>query len=446
MNTRLRVISFLCGFLILIWIIFFMSRGYFADLEPSVRLWLAKVSLYTLLLCGALAMPLHFRMVIASLFLFFFVAEVGLQAQNIYLDYRYPSQRNGAGLWIYDPLLGWKHGSNVETHYTNKHDRFRISVKTNSKGLRDEEYNYEKKEGVSRILLLGDSVTVGLEVERGDLIDVQLENLLAKDGRYEVINAGVQAYGTDQSFLYLKHEGYRYQPDIVIFGAVYNDPTDNVTIHQGRRGYGKPYFVINKNDELEIKGVPVPKFNTEDGWVTVLPEAATHYQGEQAEGEEEAQEGAALFRSVKKDLGHLLMYQWFKFRIDHSDRARDFFTWVGLKEMETTSTKAESLRIYENRITSRILNAMHQVSESIGARFLVYEFSPGVGEKPERPTEVEIICRELGIPYLNLSDRFFERSTGKRIFCHLHDGHWNAKGHRLAAELIDAYLKKERWI
>lgn len=46
---------------------------------------------------------------------------------------------------------------------------------------------------------------------------------------------------------------------------------------------------------------------------------------------------------------------------------------------------------------------------------------------------------ESGIPVLDLLPRFVEVSKSKRLYWY-HDGHWNAAGHRVAAEEIYKFL------
>src|SRR3989338_7290884 len=96
-------------------------------------------------------------MLFVSLFISLFLIESGFRAQDLYLNFKYPGEKSGIELLQYDPVLGWKNSPNLKKYYTSKKDWFRIQVKTNSKGLRDKEYPYEKKPGVRRILLLGDS-------------------------------------------------------------------------------------------------------------------------------------------------------------------------------------------------------------------------------------------------------------------------------------------------
>ncbi|HYC00986.1 MAG TPA: SGNH/GDSL hydrolase family protein [Candidatus Limnocylindrales bacterium] len=92
---------------------------------------------------------------------------------------------------------------------------FSVIYRTNSKGLRDQEYAYEKPQDRLRILALGDSITFGEGVPYGarftDIPEDELDGL-------EIINASVPGWGLDSELVYLAREGLRYAPDwVVIF-------------------------------------------------------------------------------------------------------------------------------------------------------------------------------------------------------------------------------------
>jgi lysophospholipase L1-like esterase len=98
-------------------------------------------------------------------------------------------------------------------------------VSTNSYGLRNDEFSPRPAGGVVRILCIGDSLTFGNGVRLAETYPKQLEALLnGQHGRrYEVINAGVPAYDTWQEIAYLRDEGLRLAPDVVIVGFYGND-------------------------------------------------------------------------------------------------------------------------------------------------------------------------------------------------------------------------------
>lgn len=97
---------------------------------------------------------------------------------------------------------------------------------TNRLGLRYREVSVEKPQGVFRILSLGESTTHGYAVADNETYSEQLEIRLNENSagqKYQVINAGVPAWSSFQSLLYLREEGIKLQPDMVLFYHEFND-------------------------------------------------------------------------------------------------------------------------------------------------------------------------------------------------------------------------------
>ena len=146
------------------------------------------------------------------------------------------------------PVRGWQLRKN-----SNNPNEFRSkSVRVNSKGIRGQrEYPYQRVKGKRRILILGDSFTFGTEVSDNETYPHYLQELLPDD---EIINMGVFGYGHDQMLLYLKEEGIKYKPDIVMIGYLSCDECRNLLSF---RDYEKPFFKI-KNNKLILKNTPIP--------------------------------------------------------------------------------------------------------------------------------------------------------------------------------------------
>ncbi len=108
-------------------------------------------------------------------------------------------------------------------------DTRKFHLKTNTLGLRDREILFNKAPGVYRILLLGDSTSMGEGVEIDDIYLKRLERLLNRESRHvETINAAIRGYGNDQSFLLYRRLGKRFTPDLVILAFfTQNDFDDN---------------------------------------------------------------------------------------------------------------------------------------------------------------------------------------------------------------------------
>ena len=73
--------------------------------------------------------------------------------------------------------------------------------------------------------------------------------------QWQVLNAGVSGWGTDQEYLYLQAEGFKFAPSIVVLALfVGNDPSENM--FSIRYGLQKPVFL---DTQLTLANVPVPK-------------------------------------------------------------------------------------------------------------------------------------------------------------------------------------------
>jgi lysophospholipase L1-like esterase len=110
-------------------------------------------------------------------------------------------------------------------HYPNRHGRYYgVEIRTNSMGLRDREYALEKPAGKRRIVVIGDSFTLGWGVPFDSIFSKRLEALLNQNGdRYEVINLGVGNYNTTMEVELFKWKGLPLRPDMAVLVYFIND-------------------------------------------------------------------------------------------------------------------------------------------------------------------------------------------------------------------------------
>jgi lysophospholipase L1-like esterase len=97
----------------------------------------------------------------------------------------------------------------------------------NSAGFRDREFPRSKPPGVFRIVAIGDSVTFGSLEEPLESWTKHLERALNERARgvtFEVLNLGVTGYNVTRVAERLRVLGLEYQPDLVLYGYVLNDP------------------------------------------------------------------------------------------------------------------------------------------------------------------------------------------------------------------------------
>lgn len=112
-----------------------------------------------------------------------------------------------------------------------------VDVRINSQGLRDYEYPLTKSPDVYRIMMLGDSTTLGWGDRLEDTIPKILERELNQHRtggkRFEVLNTGVGNYDTVQEVTYYETQGKAFHPDLVILDYFINDPEPVPTEKKG---------------------------------------------------------------------------------------------------------------------------------------------------------------------------------------------------------------------
>ena len=86
---------------------------------------------------------------------------------------------------------------------------------------------------------------------------------------------------------------------------------------------------------------------------------------------------------------------------------------------------------------SRLIQAMNEVCRQARSQFLIVS-CPMDEEKRNR---LKSICSAEEIPYLPLDAAL---SESREPITFPHDPHWNATGHRLAADAIDSFLRQQR--
>ncbi len=139
-----------------------------------------------------------------------------------------------------DPVLNWR----FVPHSVVKDGG--VLYTYNSEGFRDLERRTEKAPGITRVLVVGDSVTEGSGVKFEDLFAVQLQNQLG--GGYEVINLAMSGLNTPQEVHLLEVAGLQYKPDVVVLNFVLNDCDFFSEFHASKR------FLEEKDGKIGLLG------------------------------------------------------------------------------------------------------------------------------------------------------------------------------------------------
>ncbi|MCH8063634.1 MAG: hypothetical protein IH861_14155 [Chloroflexi bacterium] len=341
-----------------------------------------------------------------------------------------------------DPYTGWYLKPDVEGVY--RKSCFESWVEINSEGFRDIEHTVRKEDGVYRIVVLGDSMTLSLTVDLEQTYPKVLERLLNESElgmRFEVFNLGMWSFGAGQEYLSLKRYGFRYEPDLVILGFYPNDLKDSSFALGHSPGASiRPYFAVDENGGL-IR-LPEPEY--------VPPPTPSPLQR------------PFLNRMLFNALGWLELYDWFAANVRDSPPLHNITWRLGLVERSQNPQYMEYLQRYPPeyeeawQIVKALTLRMKQESEENNAKFLLVNlsrnpdlYSPGWKyldtltrqydlDKPGRI--LEEFSQEMGVEYLNLVpslDSYLKESGEDSTSLHFEcDGHWTPLANQLAGEAI----------
>jgi len=163
---------------------------------------------------------------------------------------------------VADPRLSFVHAPNRSAFLMG------VQVSTNSHGLRDREYSVDKPRDTYRIVMLGDSTTLGWGDPQDQTIPKILERELNRSGipgyrNCEVLNAGVGNYDTVQEVAHYGTYDRAFHPDLVILDYFIND-AEPVPIERHTALLSRSYlvaFAIARYDALlQFAGLR-PKWN-----------------------------------------------------------------------------------------------------------------------------------------------------------------------------------------
>ncbi len=117
----------------------------------------------------------------------------------------------------YDPELLYTLKPNTTGKFSSM--EFNTTVSTNSKGLRDDEKSLENP----KILLLGDSFTMGWGLENNNVLDKHLE----KAFNVPVLNTGISSYGTFREWQMTKRVN-KDSLKLIVLQYFMNDMSENI--------------------------------------------------------------------------------------------------------------------------------------------------------------------------------------------------------------------------
>lgn len=355
-----------------------------------------------------------FLLLLASIIFALFIIEVFLRFTRPQYEYAAKSMsiENQSRIFVNPKMF-----KSFFYHPDTKKEHFVI---LNSLGFRQHrEFSKNKKEGTIRIGVFGDSYTANGRMPAQYSFTEPLDYLLNKTGqKFEVLNFGVDAYGTDQIYLQYLQDGAKLDLDLVFYIYCNNDLRN---IRENN------LFYLDNNGELKSKEYKKTSMLTmllRKLYITYLFMDFSNRYGVSLEKKmgflpEKNIEGVGLLQreAIKniKDSPKLLNWRNMFHHPEFIQIQQDFAKGI------TNESVKKTLDLFLKLITNFNKDCMEN-----GARFYVATLpSPG-GARMHK------LLTDNAFQSLSFNEKFSTHYKG-REYRFKNDGHWNEEGNKLAA-------------
>jgi hypothetical protein len=343
-----------------------------------------------------------------------------------------------------DPLLGWRLRPGLAAWWTGEGRGF---VEVNAAGLRDREHRTEKPAGVYRIAVLGDSYAEARQFEAREAFWALLPGRLQQCGfapgkTIEALNFGISGYGTAQEYLMLESTALGYRPDLVLLQFTNgNDVRNNSPALEEEKD--RPFFVAGADGRLALDA----SFAARDSF-----RSRTSARSELVRNATDRSRVLQLVRFVRE----------MSF-VPKASASQDGGIEQGLEPFVLAPPRDPQWQQAWS-VTEQLLARTAELARRNGAGFMMVTVPYAIQVHPEREVR-EALRAKLGVPDLLYPDSRIAEFAARRgiralplapqmqrlaeeqgAFFHgfaktgMGRGHWNADGHRAAAEIIAQHL------
>jgi hypothetical protein len=323
----------------------------------------------------AAAVPSRSRFIAigANLLLLGLATLLTLAAAEIFVR-SFVSVRNvGPAFTVFDPVYGKRLKANL--HATRITPEFRFDINTNSLGMRDPEPTGPVTNG---IVFVGDSFTEGYGVQDDEAFPALIRaGLRSRNIDVPVLNTGMGNNGNGRWVKFFEYEAAKFHPRLVVFQVMANDFDDNLREH---------LFRLDAADALQELPIERPGFARK---IQTLVDATP---------------GLAYSRLVG-------------------------LAWTVAETAQNggAPASADSDNLPSDRLTYALVGTAVEKALAGGADVVGLL----VGLTGERRENVKKLFAAHSLPCIDGPNQKDSPGMFYKI-----DGHWNAAGHRRAAELL----------
>lgn len=316
------------------------------------------------------------------------------------------------GMWEPDPELLLRLKPNLDMNIYG-HPEFSFQVQTNQDGLRDEPFFHSND-----IAAIGDSFTFGFGVEANDGWPEQLEQVSSLD----VANLGWAGWSSHVYPVTLQRFAVPLEAKIWIWGFFGNDLPESADAERFLASGESDYLSWNQVGRFRAQDLPFPwnlrslQFAAalSDPQLFLLPGSG-----------EELYEGPEL----------TMRYGGYAWETTDPNRPEVQRGW------ELTEAAFVRAKTLADEHDARLVIFYIPAREHVYWPYLEEQATDlDISQLDEVEARLADLCARHDIDYLNLLPGFREHALAGEMLYYPQDGHWNALGHHLAAQLIHAYL------
>ncbi|MGL5081510.1 MAG: SGNH/GDSL hydrolase family protein [Microcoleaceae cyanobacterium] len=320
----------------------------------------------------------------------------------------------------------------------------RSYVEINQDGWRDRPYAKTKPENTIRVAVLGDSFTLASQVSMAQnytsVIETRLKSCSNVQGKtVEVLNFGVDGYGTAQELITLRQEVWNYNPDVIVLAFfIGNDVIDNSKILESN--HYRPFF-------------------TDQNGTLVLDHSFRELTSEQSD-----RYWIATVDKLPSGLvNHSRLLQVIR-KVELENRKRHLLDHLNQLNAQNFQEPEDAAWKEAWQITEALITEMNTEAQQNRARFLLVTIGDPIQVHPKSEIrnsfmkDYEInnlfysnerlkqVGEQENFPVLDLAKPFQSYSEQTQSCLHGFPnavpcgGHWNPQGHEFAGELITQKL------
>jgi len=314
-------------------------------------------------------------------------------------------------LYQFDKDIGFWGAPNLSQDYVSDLNSTPIQLSNNKYGIRDSvEYNDKL---TNNIVIIGGSHSWGAGVEA----EQRYSDILAERLSRQVINMAQCSLGIDQICVAIMKKTQQLNPKIIVIEQY---PWSVLRIGNNYvNGYIKPSFSLDSNDNLELTKVPF----------------------------------LAKYKAIRQAIGE---YRSYKKQLSEYQSGIDLSVYDPMLDPIFLSWKSAHYS-YMYKLLEKIIIVIKDYCQSNDIKLLFalgtlhQQFKEGGQKKSllidyDLPrNKLQTILNKLNIDCIDTKDVMLSSHTQDDPVA-FYDGHINAKGHRIFADLIEGFFKEKKWV